>query len=53
MPQSKYQLKQLKNIAGIQLSEGAPLIEDRDFRTKIADVELELKALEITICGSC
>ena len=48
VPQSKYQLKQLKNIAGIQLSEGAPLIEDRDFRTKIADVELELKALEIT-----
>ena len=48
VPQSKYQLKQLKNIAGIQLSEGAPLIEDRDFRSKIADVELELKALEIT-----
>ncbi len=48
VPQSKYQLRQLKNIAGIQISDDAPLLQDQDFRTKVADVELELKALEIT-----
>ncbi len=42
-------LKQLKQIAGDQPgSDGRPLIEDARFRDKIAQVEIDLLALEIT-----
>jgi len=44
----KRALKNLKQIAAAQVSHGRPLIEDSRFRDRIAQVELELMALEIT-----
>jgi alkylation response protein AidB-like acyl-CoA dehydrogenase len=44
----KRSLKRLKKIAGAQTMNGRPLIEDSRFRDRIAQVELELMALEIT-----
>ena len=44
----KRSLKRLKKIAGVQLMNGRPLIEDSRFRDSVAQVELELMALEIT-----
>jgi alkylation response protein AidB-like acyl-CoA dehydrogenase len=41
-------LKKLKQIASEQLANGKPLIQDVRFRDRIAEVELELMALEIT-----
>ena len=44
----KRSLAQLKQIAATQLHNGRPLLEDVRFRDRIARVELELMALEIT-----
>jgi alkylation response protein AidB-like acyl-CoA dehydrogenase len=44
----KRALKKLKEIASEQMAGGRPLIEDSRFRDRIAQVELELMALEIT-----
>jgi alkylation response protein AidB-like acyl-CoA dehydrogenase len=44
----KRALKKLKEIAAEQIAGGRPLIEDSRFRDRIAQVELELMALEIT-----
>jgi alkylation response protein AidB-like acyl-CoA dehydrogenase len=44
----KRALKKLKEIAAAQNAYGRPLIEDSRFRDRIAQVELELMALEIT-----
>jgi hypothetical protein len=44
----KRALKKLKEIAASQCANGRPLIEDSRFRDRIAQVELELMALEIT-----
>jgi alkylation response protein AidB-like acyl-CoA dehydrogenase len=44
----KRALKTLKEIAASQRANGRPLIEDTRFRDRIAQVELELMALEIT-----
>ncbi|MGH8201329.1 MAG: acyl-CoA dehydrogenase family protein [Steroidobacteraceae bacterium] len=44
----KRALKRLKEIATRQLHDGRPLIEDCRFRDRIARLELELTALEIT-----
>jgi alkylation response protein AidB-like acyl-CoA dehydrogenase len=44
----KRSLKRLKKIAGTQTMNGRPLIADSRFRDRIAQVELELMALEIT-----
>jgi alkylation response protein AidB-like acyl-CoA dehydrogenase len=44
----KRALKRLKEIATRQLDHGRPLIEDSRFRDRIAQIELELMALEIT-----
>jgi alkylation response protein AidB-like acyl-CoA dehydrogenase len=44
----KRALKRLKEIAAEQMSDGRPLLEDSRFRDRIARVELELMALEIT-----
>ena len=41
-------LKQLKQIAAAQPADGGALIEDARFRDRIAQVEIELMALEIT-----
>ncbi len=45
---SKAALKHLKAIARAESANGRPLIEEQRFRDKIAQVELELMALEIT-----
>ncbi|MGZ5584769.1 MAG: acyl-CoA dehydrogenase family protein [Usitatibacter sp.] len=45
---SKRELKKLKDIARRERSGGRPLIEDARFRDRIAQVEIELLALEIT-----
>ncbi|MCK9382045.1 MAG: acyl-CoA dehydrogenase family protein [Sulfuritalea sp.] len=45
---SKRELKKLKDIARKETANGRPLIEDQRFRDRIAQVELELMALEIT-----
>ncbi len=45
---SKRELKRLKEIARRETAHGRPLVEDQRFRDKIAQVELELMALEIT-----
>jgi alkylation response protein AidB-like acyl-CoA dehydrogenase len=45
---SKASLKRLKNLARRQTANGRPLIEDQRFRDKIAQLEMELQALEIT-----
>ena len=45
---SKRELKKLKEIAAAETAGGRPLIEDPRFRDRVAQVELELMALEIT-----
>jgi alkylation response protein AidB-like acyl-CoA dehydrogenase len=45
---SKRELKKLKDIARRERSGGRPLIEDARFRDRIAQVEIELMALEYT-----
>ncbi|MDE2334185.1 MAG: pimeloyl-CoA dehydrogenase large subunit [Rhodospirillales bacterium] len=45
---SKARLKRIRDLAKLELRAGRPLIEDRRFREKLAAVEIELKALEIT-----
>jgi alkylation response protein AidB-like acyl-CoA dehydrogenase len=45
---SKAALKRLKTIARRETANGRPLIEDQRFRDKIAQLEMELMALEIT-----
>jgi alkylation response protein AidB-like acyl-CoA dehydrogenase len=45
---SKRELKKLKDIARRERSGGRPLIEDARFRDRIAQVEIELMALEVT-----
>jgi alkylation response protein AidB-like acyl-CoA dehydrogenase len=45
---AKRELKKLKEIARQEMSGTRPLIEDHRFRDRIAQVELELMALEIT-----
>ena len=41
-------LKQLKTVAAAQTADGRPLLEDTRFRDKVAQVEIDLMALEIT-----
>ena len=45
---SQRELRRLKNMASTCERNGKPLIADQVFATRIAQVELELKALEIT-----
>ena len=46
---SKERIRRLKGLAAIERSGDKPLIEDPAFRAKIAAVEVELKALEMTL----
>lgn len=46
---SKNQLERLKEIAAAETIDGQPLIEDRNFRDKIAQVEIDLMALDMTL----
>jgi alkylation response protein AidB-like acyl-CoA dehydrogenase len=45
---SKKAVERLKEIAGAELIDGTPLISDEDFSKKIADLEIDLAALEFT-----
>ena len=45
---SKARIRRLKELAAIEQAGGKPLIADERFRAKIAAVEVELKALEMT-----
>ena len=45
---SKAEISRLKKIAAGQMAGGKFLIEDADFRRQIAEVEIELQALEFT-----
>ena len=45
---SKARMRRLKELAALETIDGRPMIEDHDFRRKIAAVEVELKALEMT-----
>src|SRR6202521_5393105 len=45
---SKERIRRLKELAALERVGDRPLIEDERFRTKIATVEVELKALEMT-----
>lgn len=47
--QSKRVLKRLKNIAALERANGRPLIENQRFRDRIARVEIDLTALDITM----
>jgi alkylation response protein AidB-like acyl-CoA dehydrogenase len=46
---SKRELQFLKRIAGKQFKNGKPLIEDPLFAAKVANLEIELMALEVTV----
>ncbi len=46
---AKLQLARVKEIAAAERSGGGALIEDADFRERIADVELDLIALDMTM----
>jgi len=48
VPRSKKQIERLKKLAQQEMYNGKPLIEDRQFSEKIAQVEVELMALEMT-----
>src|SRR5271154_5422854 len=45
---SKSRIRRLKELAALEQAGGRPLIADERFRAKIAAVEIELKALEMT-----
>jgi pimeloyl-CoA dehydrogenase large subunit len=45
---SKARIRRLKEIAALERAGDTPLIEDERFRMKIAAIEVELKALEMT-----
>lgn len=45
---SKEDLRTLKHMAGTQMKNGKPLIEDASFRQQLAQVEIDLLALEVT-----
>jgi alkylation response protein AidB-like acyl-CoA dehydrogenase len=46
--QAKRELRRLKEIARAEMVDGVPLIETKSFREKIAAVEIDLMALELT-----
>ena len=45
---SKERIRRLRELAALERADERPLIEDERFRAKIAAVEVELKALEMT-----
>jgi pimeloyl-CoA dehydrogenase large subunit len=45
---SKERIRRLRELAALERADDRPLIEDARFRAKIAAVEVELKALEMT-----
>jgi alkylation response protein AidB-like acyl-CoA dehydrogenase len=49
VPRSKKMLQRVKEIARSERANGRPLIEDARFRDRIAQAEIDLAALEITL----
>jgi alkylation response protein AidB-like acyl-CoA dehydrogenase len=47
--QSRRELSRLKQLAARELSGGRPLLEDTRFRDRVAEAEIDLLALEITV----
>lgn len=45
---SKRNLQRIKDLATAELVDGTPIIQDPAFKTKLADIEMELMALEYT-----
>lgn len=45
---SRCQLQRLKRIAAAQIRAGVPLLQDSRFRARLAEIEIDLMALEIT-----
>lgn len=45
---SKQKIARIRELASKEMSRGRPLLEDERFREKIASVEIDLKALEMT-----
>ncbi|APH73191.1 pimeloyl-CoA dehydrogenase large subunit [Aquibium oceanicum] len=45
---SKQRIARIRELAGKEMSGGRPLIEDERFREKLAAIEIDLKALELT-----
>jgi pimeloyl-CoA dehydrogenase large subunit len=45
---SKMRVRRARQLAGQVMSGGRPLIDDERFRERVAEIEVELKALEIT-----
>jgi pimeloyl-CoA dehydrogenase large subunit len=45
---SKARLKQIRELAALEFSGDRPLLEDPQFRRRLAAVEIEMKALELT-----
>ena len=45
---SKQRVARIRELAGKEMSSGRPLIEDERFREKLASIEIDLKALELT-----
>ncbi|MCO5145195.1 MAG: pimeloyl-CoA dehydrogenase large subunit [Aquamicrobium sp.] len=45
---SKQRIARIRELAALEFSGGRPLIEDERFREKLAAIEVELKALELT-----
>ena len=45
---SKRKLEKLKEIAGLEQDSGEPLIDDPNFKSKVASVGIKLQALEVT-----
>ena len=45
---SKQRVARIRELAALELSGGKPLIEDQRFREKLASIEIDLKALELT-----
>ncbi len=45
---SKQRIARIRELAGKEMSGGRPLIEDERFREKLASIEIDLKALELT-----
>ncbi len=46
---SRERIRRLKVIAAETMDNGRPLIEDPEFRRKVTEIEVELKALEMTV----
>lgn len=49
VPHTKRDIAQLREIAGLETKNGRPLIEDRDFRRKLARIEVDTLALEFAV----